>query len=948
MERERRREKERTEADGEERKGRGERRECDAKNDAPETTKPKPKCQPTSNEAFTDNKNCPVNVNPSVAPAAVLASLNLNKSHAAAADFQKYCDENSVKIAFLQEPPLNKNKSPSATPLSSVISYGTAPRAAICYDHSLNLVKCPELSSPDVATALWLAGGCTTILVSFYLLGTEDPDVQISELNRIVNYAEKRDYEIVLCGDSNAHSDWWGNEKTDGRGSAMEDFIIEAGLTLCNDGANTWRNVRYATAIDLTLCTPGLLNKCGPWEARFETCSDHAVIHFELAEMAPNLLYRDAKSTDWKRFKTSLRSKEWDNDGRWDCKRLDEEISTMTAILTSTWSACTREKRRAAVKRAKWWSDECSATKRELNTVAKKARAGEEGKDWREELALARKTHATRMEKAHQKAWNEYVTKTTDPKSLAQVTKELEDDRSMAVIHKDGKEVALEDTAGVMLDEHCPGSEPPSPYTPPEGSTTFEHVSGKYDFISPTLLRKAISKFDPYKTPGPDGLGPIMLQHLPAEYYTHLAGLMKIMVEIGHVPFPWRDCELILIPKGGKRDKKDPRAYRPISLMSFTYKAFERLCGWELEESYFSKKPLLKQQHAFRKGQSTDSALLEATDYIESGTKRGEKVLAVYLDIKGAFDHVYPSKLLEEMERREMPKWYTRIYRNFMEHRTVTLSLFGKTERRVLKRGCQQGSVASPSAWNIVFDELVTLINTGPFLGVAFADDGVIFIRGFDLPSMRDKMQQLLLEVEKWAQKYGLDFSPSKSAAIVYSQAKKKTILPAPLKIGGKDICYEKEITHLGVLFDEKLTFRSHINLKVKQVKKMLYTVLRKAQRTHGPSPALTRWIFNAVVQPKLMYACHIWAPNARKHVKSSLQSINRLAARAIAGCFPGTPTEGLEVMLGLPPLDLIAKEQSVLKFHRARRAVRRFWRGEGKGGKKVELFGSWRRKPRA
>lgn len=212
----------------------------------------------------------------------------------------------------------------------------------------------------------------------------------------------------------------------------------------------------------------------------------------------------------------------------------------------------------------------------------------------------------------------------------------------------------------------------------------------------------------------------------------------------------------------------NPRSYRPISLMSFTYKAFERLCGWELDRSHFCNKPLYRRQHAFRQGQSTDSALLETLDFIESGLEREEKVLAVYLDIKGAFDNVNPENLLATMEERGMPKWYTRIYGSFLKHRTVTLSLFGQTVRREVKKGCQQGSVASPSACTIVFNELVELINKGPFLGVAFADDGAILIRGKDLPSMREKMQSLLTEVEKWSQKYGLSFSPSKSSAIVY------------------------------------------------------------------------------------------------------------------------------------------------------------------------------------
>ena len=57
---------------------------------------------------------------------------------------------------------------------------------------------------------------------------------------------------------------------------------------------------------------------------------------------------------------------------------------------------------------------------------------------------------------------------------------------------------------------------------------------------------------------------------------------------------------------------------------------------WYLREKVITK--ALESQHAYTKGLSTESALSEVLDYVESSFYRRKKVIAVSLDCTGDFD----------------------------------------------------------------------------------------------------------------------------------------------------------------------------------------------------------------------------------------------------------------------------------------------------------------------
>ncbi len=69
--------------------------------------------------------------------------------------------------------------------------------------------------------------------------------------------------------------------------------------------------------------------------------------------------------------------------------------------------------------------------------------------------------------------------------------------------------------------------------------------------VTEDRVRWAVSSFMPYKAPGPDGIYPICLQKGLDLIIKHLIKVYRGSVAMGHIPEPWRDVRVVLIPKPG-------------------------------------------------------------------------------------------------------------------------------------------------------------------------------------------------------------------------------------------------------------------------------------------------------------------------------------------------------------------------------------------------------------
>jgi hypothetical protein len=92
------------------------------------------------------------------------------------------------------------------------------------------------------------------------------------------------------------------------------------------------------------------------------------------------------------------------------------------------------------------------------------------------------------------------------------------------------------------------------------------------------------------------------------------------------------------IPKPGKFNYTDAKAYYPISLSSFLLKTTEKLVDRHIRDGALKKRRLRLNQHAYQIGKSTETALHNVVTRIESAAEYKDIALGAFLNIEGAFD----------------------------------------------------------------------------------------------------------------------------------------------------------------------------------------------------------------------------------------------------------------------------------------------------------------------
>jgi hypothetical protein len=468
----------------------------------------------------------------------------------------------------------------------------------------------------------------------------------------------------------------------------------------------------------------------------------------------------------------------------------------------------------------------------------------------------------------------------------------------------------MEESYQLLMQEHFPGSTPIAVLDPkgespdPLGATSCSPDPVLVDqkpWINAQTLDLAFKQFNKMKCPGPDGYRPIVLCNLPPMARSILIILYNAIIALKYTPLQWRNAEVIFLPKPGKDDYTERRAFRPISLMPFLFKTLERLVKWKIEAHALS---FHKHQHAFRKSHCTENALSYVVDRLEKAISEKQTALVVFLDIKGAFDNLSSEVIAHGMYKHEVDDDITGWMQGYLNHRFCRVK--GSKQYFRLIKGTGQGGILSPMIWNFVMDTFLEIFHTHAAEAIAYADDGALVIIHEDTDTAQHLMQTALDKAQSWAETVGLEFSISKTKAMLFSREKDPPSLSSALHMCDEDIEVVETFKYLGVTLDSRLDWNPHVDHKVKMAKRYLMMIHQGIGTTWGPSPAITLWLYTGIVRPFLTYGSVVWArKTSMVRVTNKLKKVQRLGMLMVAPMRSHTPTAGLEIILGVPPLDL-------------------------------------------
>lgn len=588
-------------------------------------------------------------------------SHNLHRSEGPVPDLIKSLNSSLFSLACVQEPHYSYSKMSMLSGFKT-FSVGGG-RAGIVCSRNLTFWPITNMSTKDICVGLWTPTTRKPVLmVSVYLDGLGSIRQQITQLDKLTTYAEASNYDIMLAGDFNAHSRMWG-EKVDDRGDALEEWITSTNLALHNMGSvPTWSNYRSKSVLDLLLTNMHLTEHITDWKIT-TTTSDHRLLAWKIPLTATPPMIRSIKKADWDLF-LKITTPEYNFPEDFIPQTLDDERRYFVRDLENFFNrACPLQKATPSHEGPKWFNEECRASRSKVKNSEQKAKITNNEEDHAEYVKL-RAQHTYLCRRTRRLGFREYMAGANSTQDAAKLMKIINSQKSKAIsllTDSQGKTTTPLETINNLMDVHFPKSRPPTEedYEIPKGPAykTADIVRG-FKFCSSDIVRLAALEFGPLKAAGPDNIKPILIQKMGPGMMNRLTTIFKATLTLRYTPMAWRESTAILIPKTNKADYTKPKAYRPVALTSFLFKTLERVVLWELNNKHFKNNPLHRSSHAFQAGKSCDTALTEITDYIESGINRGEHVIAVSMDVAGAFDNVEHEDLAGFLLEEGMPEWF--------------------------------------------------------------------------------------------------------------------------------------------------------------------------------------------------------------------------------------------------------------------------------------------------
>ena len=229
-----------------------------------------------------------------------------------------------------------------------------------------------------------------------------------------------------------------------------------------------------------------------------------------------------------------------------------------------------------------------------------------------------------------------------------------------------------------------------------------------------------------------------------ADRVTHLVNLS---IKSGTVLSEWKQAKVVPLFKSGNKDDLDN--YKPISILLILSKILSSI-------SYQSENSLLSPyQSGFCTNHSTQLAITFLTDKICGHKDKGLLTVAVFHDLKKAFDTVPHDGLLNKLFRYGIQDQPLSWFESYLTNRTQSVSIENHLSSAAnISSGVPQGSVLGPLLFIIYINDLPLAVGLSSVM--LYADDTVIFSAASSIDQLQLNLSLDLNVVSNWLTANGL------------------------------------------------------------------------------------------------------------------------------------------------------------------------------------------------
>lgn len=666
----------------------------------------------------------------------------------------------------------------------------------------------------------------------------------------------------IVAGDFNAKNTIWKCNLTNLRGKKLLDYTDQRKFTVVAPDEPTHLHSANNTKDILDIALIRNIKWQIELNVEIKLSSDHLPVLMNI-QLNHALATRIIPLTDWRKFKEKITVKPINIKTKDD---LEEAVSKLEESFTTAMKEATilkpininysklpyniknKIKEKNKLKK-KYYQTLDPADKRNLNRATLEAQT--EIKNFENEKWLEQ---TEKMNEEDKPLWN-IIKILTKKKKTGEIIPALQNDEGKIATTDEEKIEMFADNLEIQFKTHQiyhPETERivgnnktcghPSINTDPPKEATLEEIM---DIIKELKNRKA---------PGNDQITNEYIKNCPPIVINEIRKIANGIMVLNYFPSRWKTAKTIMIKKAGK-PSKNPSSYRPISLLSSISKIVEKVIFNRLKDILDNENIIPNHQCGFRTNHSTSHQLLRITECIIKGFNKSKETGMVCLDIEKAFDKVWHNGLLFKMSRLNLPNWLIKTIDSYLTNRKFQVAVGNKlSTKRIIEAGVPQGSILSPILFNIYISDIPKL----NFSSIAqFADDTAIYTQSRIQSKIVKNLEYDLKTLHNWCTKWKIKINSEKTTAILFK--KKRKCYPKCISFENVQLKWNKEIKYLGIILDEKLTFKNHINhinCRSRQVLHLIYPLICKKSNLNLDNKIKT---IHSTVLPIILYGSEIW-----------------------------------------------------------------------------------------
>lgn len=876
-----------------------------------------------------------------------ILQVNLNRSRAATESTLEVAILHKVDLVLVQEPYFLRQDSQDYTTCRSIqhpsfqqileVPQKTQRPRTLAY-----LAKnCPwQINSSDTTDsdllALTLTGpGASFSIYNLYnekgLLEDKRPSTQ-----RCLFQTPIKQPALVL-GDFNTHHPWWDPTYSQSPTKQAEELVTwleDQELELVNSiGQGTfWRpNMSSPSVLDLTFASKACVDKIHSWKTIPEIGSDHSGLLFQYQYQQVHTEHTwprlNTKKADWEKFSQHLSlalqqdpflqsqdfqaleraAQEGDTGSDFstsvllgtDClgtkettPALERAASALTAVIQKAAIQAIPEATLSSRSKP-WWSVKLTDLRKALKDKQRQL-----GRDpsviQKRQCCTARNVYLQAIKAAKRDHWNQFLTK-EDPRNVYKAmayTKDFQRSQIPTVLGQTQFQDKCNALRGTLF--------PTPPQTTAKDWSTYQPKPWSWPLLQTCEIEAALRGAQG-KAPGPDRLTLDIIQRaystVPQVFKTVLGALFNL----GYHPLCWKEATGVVLRKPGKPDYSIPKAYRVISLLNCLGKINERIMAKRLGYLAETSTLIHPSQIGCRRGKSAEDALLLFTQMVQENKRHNKITSTLFLDVKGAFDHVAKNQLLKAMAKQHLPWAVLSWTSSFLSDRELKLSFNNQTEASSpVNTGIPQGSPVSPILFLIYISSLFRSKNIQPW---SFADDISLSTASTSIKKNVRILERETASLYQTAKEHAIEFDLDKTELIHFASSKAARTISVLLP-DKKTVTPKQTVKWLGMLLDHKLSYKTHVNTQMAKAKSAFMRMSRLANVNNGLAPAAVKQIYTACVRSIADYAAQVWWKRGKSSLTKHYQMLQNQAQRKILGAFKTSPVYAMEIETGIPPVE--------------------------------------------